>query len=936
MKETLLATKLRVPRLPVQHVPRARLFALLERGAAVPLTLVAAPAGSGKTTLLTEWARATALPVAWLSLEAADSELARFLAYLLAALRTLDERIGQQAGELLDTGGAPDPEKILSSLVNDLASYLAGDVALVLDDYHALASEAVHTSLLFLLDHLPEHLHLILGTRVDPPLPLARLRARGQLSELRADTLRFVPVEVKTFLQEMELDLAEDELRNLAERTEGWVAGVQLAALAMRGRADHATFLHDFRGSHRFILEYLSEEILARQTPRMRAFLLRTSVLERLSGSLCDALMEQSGSQAVLEELRRANLFVSALDDSGEWYRYHALFAEGLRHQLLQQEPDLYPQLCARASIWYEAHEMLYEACEYALQARDFERAVPLVERLVSKLIGRVEFFVLSHWLDQLPEEVISNRPLLQVAQAWVLLTNDDRQPEQLDQMLAQLHQRFQAHEGESDDVEWVEARANLNFILIMQALGQKNVEGAIELAQQTLQALPEDATYLRGLTSLCIRLAQGTAHRLSGDFAAAERIMIEAGAQFPTMDFHFLHLVATVSLIEMYEARGELRKIEQLYQRLLRMLRSYKKAPAELATWIYTGYAKLLLEWNRLDEAEEYMQQALVLDRRILIAEITLACHFIQLVIIQAMGKYTEAGELLHEMERDIASLQAPPPLIELVALARANLLLEQGKIEETLLWLNEKGLTDDELFQDPLPDAVLDKYVTLYQPTDPPQDALFGKCMLLIRVRIALGRVWAREELLPRTLIVLDRLYTKYEQAGFSRHLLEILILKSLALEVHGETKAALATLERAVILAEPAGFVRLFASEGEPMARLLARLPAQKSPTDAYVRVLLYAASAEHKQASAENAREEKPALAHIPFVEPLSAREMEVLELLAAGASNQEIADRLVIAPNTAKRHVKHILAKLAVNNRTQAAARAREVGLLYHP
>src|SRR5262249_22920035 len=349
--------------------------------------------------------------------------------------------------------------------------------------------------------------------------------------------------------------------------------------------------------------EYIGEEILARLTPRTRAFLLQTSILEHMSGSLCDAVTMSTGGQAMLEELRKANLFVGALDDTGEWYRYHALFAEGLRHLLLQQEPALFSEVCVRASAWYEAHEMLFEACEYALQARDYARAVPLIERQVGKLIGRIQFPLLQRWLDQLPPEIIASRPVLGVASTWALLIQDD-QSEQLAQMVVQLQQRFQEHPAATDEEGWVEARANLNFMRVLQAMVNNDAEGALEAARQTLQALPEDATSLRRLASVCLGLAQGTAYRVSGDYAAAERVLIEAGMKPQGANYHFLNLAAMSVLAGIYEAQGELQKLEGLYQGLLQMVRAYKEAPPELVLWIHMGYAKLFLDWNRLDEA--------------------------------------------------------------------------------------------------------------------------------------------------------------------------------------------------------------------------------------------------------------------------------------------------------------------------------------------
>lgn len=906
----IVTTKCAVPRLPVQHVPRTRLVALLERGAALPLTLVSAPAGSGKTTLLAEWARTTQMPVAWLSLEPADSDPVRFLAYVLTALRTLDERIGREARKLLSTNSTPDLEQCWSSLVNDLGSFLTTDAVLVLDDYQVLESEATHTFVLFLLEHLPQRLHLVVGTRVDPPLLLARLRARGQLSEIRADALRFVTIEVQFFLHQMDVDLGEEALLSLEERTEGWIAGVQLAALALRGRGDHETFLREFRGTHRFLLEYIGEEILARLTPQVRAFLLQTSILEQLSGSLCDAVTMSIGGQAMLEQLRKANLFVSALDDTGEWYRYHALFAEGLRHQLLQQEPELFSEVCARASSWYEAHEMLFEACEYALLARDYARAVPLIERQVGKLIERIQFPLLQRWLGQLPPEIIASRPLLGVAATWALLVEDD-QSEQLAQMVVQLQQRFQEHPAATDEEGWVEARANLNFMRVLQAMGNNDAEGALEAARQTLQALPEDATSLRRLASVCLSLAQGTAYRLSGDYAAAERVLIEAGMQIQATNYHFLNLAAMSVLTEIYEAQGELQKLEGLYQGLLQMVRAYREAPPELVLWIYMGYAKLFLDWNRLDEAEDAIHLALAAYQRTQIKDLTLACQFLQLWISQARGRDEETRELLQKLEKDLSSFPLSQPVVRFEALWRVRLLLSQGKVNEAVRWLSASGLSYD------------DPFTTL-----PDNDFFFAKYATLARVLIAQGRRYPREAHLLQALALLKRLCTLYEQAGFKGRVTEILVLTSLALQARGDTQLALATLGRAVSLAEPAGVVRLFADEAEVMARLLAQVSPYTTASSRYLHTLQTAISST-RHAIPEPAQAAPPQ----SLIDPLSAREREVLSLLAAGSSNQQIADRLVISLNTAKRHVKHILAKLTATNRTQAVTRARDLHLL---
>lgn len=909
----ILNAKCAVPRLPVQHVPRAHLVALLERGATGPLTLVSAPAGSGKTTLLAEWARTTSMPVAWLSLETADRDPAHFLAYLLPVLRSLDKRISPEAGALPETKATPDLVAALASLVNDLHCTLATDTALVLDDAHVLEGEAAQKTLLFLLEHLPERLHLVLGTRVDPPLPLARLRARGHVRELRAESLRFALSEVQAFLREMDLALTDEALSSLEQRTEGWVAGVQLAALVMRGRDDPEAFLRRFHGNHRFIQEYIGEEILARRPALVRAFLLQTSILERLSAPLCDAVTANIGSQAMLEAVHKANLFISALDDTGGWYRYHTLFAEGLRHQLLQQAPELFPELCARASAWYEAHDMLFEACEYALQARDYARAVPLIERQVGKLIGNVQFPLLQRLLDQVPPDIIASRPLLGVASVWALLVEDD-QSEQLAQQVARLQRHFQQQSttpDQTDQAEWAEAYAHLNFMRVLQAIGNHDAEGALEVAQQTLQALPVDATPLRSLASVCLGLAEGTAHRLNGDYAAAERVLIQAGTQPEATSYHFLNLVAVATLAEIYEAQGALQQLARLYQRQLQTAHAYKEAPPELFLWVHMNYANLLLEWNHLDEAQEVIQVALAADQGRQIKELTLGCRFIQLWISQARGRDEETRELLQSLENELASRPSTQPVMAFDALGRVRLWLSQGKLDEAARWLSATGWRYDDPF--------------IGQPDD---DYFFAKYITLARILLAQGRQYPREAHLSQAMALLEGFRPVYEHAGCTGRVSEILLLTALVLQAQGKTKPALTALGRALSLAESAGYVRLFAKEGEPLANLLTQVGAYTTASPRYLRQL-QAAMLPIEQALPDTAASAPPQA----LMNPLSAREHEVLALLAAGASNQQIADQLVISLNTAKRHVKHLLAKLAATNRTQAVACARELHLL---
>lgn len=905
MKETLLATKLLVPRLPVQHVQRQRLTTHLERSKLFPFTLVSAPAGSGKTTFLVEWARQASMPVSWLSLERADGNLTRFLAYLLASLQNLGAHMELSIEEVLSSNPAYYQERILIPLINDLEASLTTDVALVFDDYHLIEHEAAHSIVLFLLEHLPQRLHLILGTRCDPPFPLVRWRARGFLNEIRSDVLRFTSAEIQAFLQGMQLELAPALLCHLEERTAGWATGIQLVALALRHHHDHDTFLRQLRGNSHFLLEYVREEILANLPSDVRTFLLQTSILERMTASLCDAVLQRTNSQGMLTYLRQANLFVSALDETGEWYCYHALLAEGFRYHLAQQEPELISALYQRASIWYEEQEMHFEACEYALQAKDLQRAIPLIEYHVRHLIGRLEFALLHRWLSQLPRESIIHRPLLGVASAWLFFVQGEKR--QLEQSIIQPQQE---HADPIDHTLWVEAQTDFQFFFVTRALLTNDSVQAAALAQRILEVLPENQEDLRHLGSLYLRLAECAQQLQARDFAAAERGLIEVNTHINAVDYPLLRVLAMTDLAELYEAQGALPKLVRLYQQLFQLFRSQKTTLPELIAWAYMKYAELLLEWNQVDASCKAIEPALAASQMSQTNTLLLSCRFVQFRICLVQGREETALTHLNELEKNDDSSLEPGRVKGFGMQARARWLLHQGKVDKAQSRLQISGVSYDDPWKE-LSDA-----------------PLFGHYMLLVRVLIAHGRASSQPLPIKQALTLLERSGPLYEQVGFVGRTIEIQILKSIALSAQGETQAALSSLSHALSLAEPNGFVRLFADEGEPMARLLVRLSARRSVNAPYIRTLLEAISFRNTSVHEKEQRQSIPL-----HLEKLSAREVEVLNLLVTGASNQEIAAQLVITSNTAKRHVKHILAKLGVTNRTQAIIRANELRLV---
>jgi ATP/maltotriose-dependent transcriptional regulator MalT len=908
-RDPLLATKLHVPRLRAQLVQRSRLTERLQHGVEGTLTLISAPAGYGKSVLLAQWLAESDLSVAWLSLEPEDNEPTRFLSYVIGALQTLDSRLGTTALSLLHTGQPLPLETVLTILSNDLVSQALGDFVLVLDDYHVITSESIHRALIFLLDHLPPQLHLIIATRADPPLPLVRLRARGQLTELRASDLRFAREEVRTFLHTvMGLALPPEAIATLESRTEGWVAGLQLAALSLRGRADISGFLAAFSGSHRFVLDYLSEEVFSRQDGAVQAFLLQTAILEHLSGSLCDAVTGQKGSQVMLEALEQANLFVVALDDERHWYRYHHLFAEVLRGRIMQVQRELVPELHRRASTWYEQHALLTEAVQHALAARDVEHAARLIEQCaLSLMMSQGQVLTVLGWLNMLPDAPVYTRPFLCLYQALALFMT--RQVEQGEAYLAKAKNFLQA-DAFPEQVHTIQGYIAVIRSNVARITGDLMQTAAF--ADQALELLPEaEANW---------RMAAGV-YRAHANLESSGDVTVESEWQIraliaPARASGFLssHLRSLTTLARLHVLQGQLYKAALTYQEAGQVavrpevLQALSGSPA-----YYFGFGDLLRERNNLEEAERLLSQGMELVGGALtvFAEDVWLGYLALARLKLARGEYSQALSILDAFTQLAHERHYVPHLLACGAAMRAQVELAQGHFA-AVDWVN----TSDLSAYDHNPSYLRElEYLTL------------------ARVRIAQGREERAGPFLQEILHLLDRLRQSAQANARLGSVLEILILQALALEVYGERSEALSRLERVLALAEPQRYVRLFADEGIAMARLIAHLLATRHGGSRYCKTLLTACQAQG-QMHAAGARANKVQLKAVqPLVDPLSEREMEVLRLLALGASNAEIAERLVVATSTAKYHIKNILAKLAAVNRTQAVARARELGLL---
>jgi LuxR family maltose regulon positive regulatory protein len=713
-----LATKLYVPRPPLQLVRRPRLVERLQQAVERPLTLMAAPAGFGKTTLLSTWLEHASLPAAWISLERDDDDLTRFWSYVFTALARVQQGLGTSALSLLEASPLsplPPIETVLSVWINELAT-LPHEMALVLDDYHLITATPIHRAVTYLVDHLPPQLHLVMATRADPPLPLARLRTRGHMTEIRAADLRFTSEEVMAFLtQALGPHLSSEDIAALEARTEGWIAGLQLAALSMQGRTDIPGFLQAFSGSHRYIIDYLVEEVLAQQPEPVQTFLLQTAILERLQGSLCEAVMgarrepggEASG-QAMLEQLEQANLFLTPLDDERRWYRYHQLFAEALRHRLQRRQPELVPDLHRRASTWYEQHGLTREAVHHALTAADFAQAARLIEHTAELMAKRGELATLRSWLEALPAELVRSRVELCLWQGWLLTLSG--QFDGAERLLQDLEPRLRtsitssALTATSGSVEpprqgvsqrgLIEYAGRAAAIRAFLAFKRGDYPRTIDLALQALEQLPEDQAF-RGVVAWYL----GIAYLYSGDLAAGAASLTEARAISQAAGNSYAAFMATYELARMQARQGSLHQADQSYQRALEL--GAERGGRLAATGpAYVGRGELQYEWNDLDTAARSLQEGIAQCQQTGNASILLMGHITLARVKQAQGDAVGADLLIQKIPQILRSSRLSPLEAAHGSAWHARLSLAQGDLAEASRWVQERQLgVDDEL---------------------------------------------------------------------------------------------------------------------------------------------------------------------------------------------------------------------------------------------
>lgn len=911
----LLRTKFSAPPTRSLLVARPRLTERLQAGLMGKLTLIAAPAGFGKTTIVSAW-RATpgALPLAWVALDPRDNDPIRFWSYVVAALDTLRPGLGAAPLMLLQAAQPPPIESILTTLLN-LVSGWDTDLALLLDDYHVIDSPAIHHALVFLLDHLPPHLHLVIASRADPPLPLSRLRARGELTELRAADLRFMPDEAATFLREvMGVPLPADAVAALEARTEGWITGLQFAALALCDRADHERFIAAFTGSNRFVMDYLVEEVLDRLPLHLQSFLLATSILDRLCSSLCDALpldlllpLHSLGSQAMLEDLERTNLFLVPLDDERRWYRYHHLFAEVLRARLTRvMTAEAVVALHRCASSWHEQHGLSVEAVQHALLAQDWERAAQLIEQHAWSVVYCGQIHTVLGWFKALPATLIRVRPALGILSAYMLLHTD-----QLDAAEAQLKE---AELGISPDTPADLARAIRGRIFTTHAnisFYRGDLSGCVALGRQALDLLPETMSIPR-VTAMAFA---AQAFLVTGDVTSATESQVAAVAPAArAAGNRFVLLRSFTLLAQLQLLQGRLQAAAATYREVTQLAQE----PGEIQTMIgsaayYFGLGDLCREWNDLAAAEQFLADGMNLAIGQMTANAIYVAHgCIALARLQhARGDHASAFATLTRLS-DLGCQRSFDPLV----LARGAAMRAQLGLAHDLSaakgWADASGLHVDD------PDLPF------------PREAEY---LTLARLHIALQRATAARQGLSGVVRLLDRLLARAEAQGRIGSAIEILVVRSLALGAEQESTEAISSLERALRLAESERYVRIFVDEGGPLAALLAQVAGSESPVAEYARRLLAAFPGAAPNAPPPIRAHTAASRAPHVLAEPPTEREIEVLRLIEAGCSNQAIAAALVVAISTVKKHINNLYGKLGVQSRTQALMRARELDLL---
>ncbi len=928
-QEPLLATKLYIPPTRSDMVARSRLIHQLNTYIRRKLTLVSAPAGFGKTNLLSAWCEAATSSgwrISWVSLETGDNDPTRFWSYVITALKTSVAEISDTILALLRSPQPVQIESVLVSLINSLTA-IPDEIALILDDYHLIETPSIHNMLMYLIDHLPPQLHLVIASRVDPPLPIARLRTQGHLVELRMTDLRFTQDEAATFLNsKMGLRLREDDIATLEAKTEGWIAGLYLAAIALQGRSDAADFVATFTGKHRHVLDYLGDEVLKRLPEHIQTFLLQTSILDSLCSSLCDAVTEQANSEALLKHLEQANLFIVPLDDERRWYRYHQLFAEFLQGRLQHSQPVgtqfvapisgiSITELHRRAARWYEFNGFVTEAVNHALKAADFDHTRRLIEQHAEIMMKRGEITTLLNWLRALPNDLVRTLPRLSLILAWVLVFNNS-----LDAAEASLQDAERTlyvtmpHSSNNVDSSDKETHADVEQLpgeVVAVRASIASLRGdtprTIELARQALELLPKENLFMRGTTALRL----GTAYLWSGELAAAEQALDQARSINQAAGNALAALSSVCSLGYLYLIQGHFQRAAKIFRKILDDAGQQGGGSSPIVSMAHGGMGELLCEWYELEAAEKHLQQGIALGKQWGFVG-SLVHDYMSLANVEyAGGDIDGALALLHDVDQIVQQYNIPQGET-ITRFFRVRLELAQGNVDAAARRIQEVSFNAN-------------------KSNTSRSDSEY---LTLVRVRIAQGQFDEAKQLIEPLLQALH----EQEPELRLRTLIETLVLQALVLQAQNKTDQAMTTLTQALSYAESEGYVLTFVNEGQPMLTLLLKvldaqrkghptLPRRVSPM--YISKLLAIPGV--------NSTEQPTEVSHQGLMQllfgSLSERELEVLQRIAAGMSNHEIAQEFVVSVGTIKTHINNLYGKLNVHSRTQAIARARELHLL---
>jgi LuxR family maltose regulon positive regulatory protein len=888
MSAPLITTKLFIPPTRPDFISRPRLIDQLNSGLLRKLTLLSAPAGFGKSSLLSSWAEQLrpATHIAWLSLDERDNDLSRFLTYLAAAFQAGNIEIGNGILAAIQSPELANMDAILAGLLNEIAE-LSGETALILEDYHLINSQQIDQALIFLLDYSPANMHLIISSRYDPSWPLARLRARGQLLEIRANDLRFTTDESATFFRKFTgLELSTQEVTALEERTEGWITGLQLTALSMKSRDDIQAFISSFTGSNRYILDYLGEEVLSGQFKDVQNFLLQTSILERLTGPLCDAITGKSGGTDTLINLEHSNLFISPLDNERQWYRYHHLFADFLRSNLHQQySMESIRELHDRASRWHYKERNLEEAMSHTMKAEDYELAAMMIDENLASLFSHSEIPILLGWIEQLPEDIVCDRPWINVHRANTLVLAG--RPDEVDPLLENIEKRIEPNHPRRSEI--------LGHAAAVRAYAANlagDAERATEMVHIAKENLPDEHFAGRGMAAYTM----ADTYYAQDDLESAKQELQDMYRIGERSSQLMILILAICQLAVIKITQGQLHQAKELYDQAYKCLSDLGGLDSRLRCSYEFGIADLLREWNQLDSAYEHAMIGDEYRKRyggyLMVGELSL------MRILQARGDVNGALDVLFEAERLMKVHRFQLAITVEFKAARVEQWLAAGDIASAIRAAEECN-----------------------GGSEPEQIAL-------ARLHLAQGHTTEVERILiPQKHLA--------ESGGRTSRMLEIMILQSIALKQKGQPEEAIRTLSQVLSLSRPEGFQRVFLDHGLPIYDLLAQISSQDPKaakqetgisqfTQDYARDLI---DAFHREGKIPTEKGDQG------LIDPLTDRELEVLQLLAEGLSNKAIAERLVVAPSTIKQHLKNIYGKLDVHNRTQAVARVQELDLI---